>query len=308
MTFNDLLSKKIGVLLGGKSRERSTSLRSGADVYRALLDIGFKDVVVIDLGDDPIAQITDSGIEFAFLALHGTDYEDGKLQGALEMIGVPYTGCGVLASAVGFDKASAKIVASGLGVPTPDWFLIEEFGQLDGLGFEGPYIAKPRAQGSSLGVQKVGSRAELPKRIKLLFEEFGPVLIEKFIPGRDLTVGVIGDPGNIQVLPILEIITSAGIYDREGKFGDDTDYSAPAKIEERIRLRAEEYAKVIYGALQCKAVSRLDFRLDGDWLYFLEINTIPGMNRSTSNMSRILSAAGIPYDDFVKKIILDSIS
>lgn len=308
MTFNDLQSKKIGVLLGGKSRERGTSLRSGADVYQALLDSGFTDVVKIDLGDDPISQIADSGIEFAFLALHGTDYEDGKLQGALEMLGLPYTGCGVLASTVGFDKVSAKIVARGLGVPTPDWFLLETPDRLDGLGFEGPYIIKPCAQGSSLGVQKVESRAELPEKIRPLFEEFGPILIEKFIPGRDLTVGVIGNTGDLQVLPILEVIAPAGFYDREGKFGDETEYSAPAKIDERIRLRAEELAKAVYEALQCKAVSRLDFRLDGDDLYFLEINTIPGMNGSTSNMSCILKAAGIPYSDFVKRIIFDSIS
>lgn len=307
MTYNDLQSKKIGVLLGGKSLERSTSLRSGADAYQALLDLGFADVVKIDLGDDPVTQIADSGIEFAFLALHGTDYEDGKLQGALEMLGVPYTGCGVLASAVGFDKVSAKIVARGLGVPTPDWFLLEEPCKLGKLGFEGPYIIKPCAQGSSLGVQKVGSRAELSEKIQPLFEEFGSVLIEKFIPGRDLTVGVVGNPGDLQVLPILEVIAQAGFYDREGKFGDETEYSAPANIAEQTRLCVEELARTVYDALQCKAVSRLDFRLDGDDLYFLEINTIPGMNSSTSNMNCILRAAGIPYVDFVKRIILDSI-
>ncbi len=283
-------------------------MRSGADVHQALLDLGFTDVVKIDPGDDPIAQIADSGIGFAFLALHGTDYEDGKLQGALEMLGVPYTGCGVLASAVGFDKVSAKIVARGLGVPTPDWFLLERPEQLDKLGFEGPYIVKPCAQGSSLGVHKVGSRAELPEKIRPVFEEFGPVLIEKFIPGRDLTIGVVGNPGDLRVLPILEVIAPAGFYDRDGKFGDETEYSAPAKIAEPTRLRAERLAQAVYEALQCKAVSRLDFRLDGDDLYFLEINTIPGMNGSTSNMSCILRAAGIGYVDFVKKIILDSLA
>lgn len=308
MTFNDLRSKKIGVLLGGKSMERSTSLRSGADVHRALLDLGFADAIKIDLDDDPIEQIVNSGIEFAFLALHGTDYEDGKLQGALEMLAIPYTGCGVLASAVGFDKVSAKIVARGLGVSTPDWFLLKDPGSLEKLEFEGPYIIKPCAQGSSLGVQKIETVMELPEKIKPLFEEFGPVLVEKFIPGRDLTVAVVGNPGDLQVLPILEVIAPAGFYDREGKFGDETKYSAPAKIDESVRLRAEEFAKAVYTALHCKAVSRLDFRLDGDRLYFLEINTIPGMNGSTSNMSCILRAANIPYNDFVKKIILDSIS
>ncbi|MFA4955208.1 MAG: D-alanine--D-alanine ligase [Patescibacteria group bacterium] len=306
MTYQDLLHKKIGVLFGGKSTERSTSLRSGEDAYQALQELGCTNVLNIDLGDQPIFQILDSGIEYAFLASHGADYEDGKLQGALELLGIPYTGCGVLSSAVGFHKVSTKMIARGIHIPTPDWFLLNVQNHLAELSFDGPYIIKPPAQGSSIDVYKVESREKLSKLADSMLQTHGEVLVEEFIPGRDLTIGAVGNPGKVRVLPILEIHTPSGIYDRQGKFGDETTYIVPAQVEEDVRKNAEEMVAKLYTALQCRAVTRMDFRLDGDDLYFIEANTIPGMNRTSSNMSHILRAAGITYHDFVKGILLDS--
>lgn len=281
-------------------------MRSGNDVYNALRGMGFSNVLLLDLGNDPIRQIVDSGIEYAFLALHGVNYEDGKLQGALEMLGIPYTGCGVLSSALCFHKERAKLVVKNLGVLTPEWFILNRISQIEQIPFVGPYIVKPPAQGSSIDVYKIDTATELENQIGVLLIEHGAILVEKYIPGRDLTIGIVGPTQQPNVLPILEIKTPTGIYDRQGKFGDDTEYIAPAPLSKDLEIEVKRLAAKIYTELRCKAVTRMDFRLDDSDLYFLEANTIPGMNSTTSNISHMLRASGLTYESFIQGIMEDS--
>ncbi|PIX85785.1 MAG: D-alanine--D-alanine ligase [Nitrospirae bacterium CG_4_10_14_3_um_filter_53_41] len=289
---------KIGVLMGGLSSEREISLRSGKAVFEALKRKGY-DAVCIDPAPDLGLILQRRKVDAAFICLHGTPGEDGTVQGLLEFMGIPYTGSGVLASAAAMDKIVTKKLLIYHAIPTPD-FSVNEHGRTTGKRIALPVIVKPATQGSTIGVSRVSVKKDLEKAIRIA-RRFGPkVLIEKFIQGRELTVGILND----LPLPVVEIRPMSGFYDFKSKYTPGrTEYRVPAPLLRRVSKRVQELALSAHRALGCNGASRVDFMLaDGDDPYVLEVNTIPGMTE-TSLLPKAAREAGISFDDLVERIL-----
>ncbi len=306
-----LQRKKIGVLMGGPSAEREVSLNTGNAIVSALQAKNY-DVVGIDL--DPVhfvEQLRDNKIDIVFNALHGLYGEDGKLQGALEMLGIPYTGSGVLASAMAMDKAISKRLFVAAEIPTPRYQLLK---QRDGKGeavlasildeFELPFVIKPSTQGSTIGLTIVQEAGELLIALEKAFEYDREVLVEEFIDGSELTVGILGGD-NPEVLPIIEIVPYSGIYDYHAKYTKGaTEYFVPARIDEETARLTKEVALAAFKLLGCAGVARVDVRLDpSNHPYVLEVNTIPGMT-ATSLVPKAAAAVGMSFPDLCERILL----
>ncbi len=294
-----LQGMKIGVLMGGLSSEREISLRSGKAVFEALKRKGY-DAVCIDPARDLGLQMLRHKVDAAFICLHGTPGEDGTVQGLLEFMGIPYTGSGVLASAVAMDKIVAKKLLIYHGIPTPV-FEVNEQGKTIGKRVALPVIVKPAKQGSTIGVTRVRIKKDLEKAIRVA-RRFGPkVLIEKFIKGRELTVGILND----LALPVVEVRPVSGFYDFKSKYTPGrTEYLVPAPILRRVAKRVQELALSTHQALGCSGASRVDLMLaEGDDPYILEVNTIPGMTE-TSLLPKAAREAGISFDDLVERILV----
>jgi len=293
-----LKGMKIGVLMGGLSSEREISLRSGKAVFEALKRKGY-DAVCIDPAPDLGLILQRRKVDAAFICLHGTPGEDGTVQGLLEFMGIPYTGSGVLASAAAMDKIVTKKLLIYHAIPTPD-FSVNEHGRTTGKRIALPVIVKPATQGSTIGVSRVSVKKDLEKAIRIA-RRFGPkVLIEKFIQGRELTVGILND----LPLPVVEIRPMSGFYDFKSKYTPGrTEYRVPAPLLRRVSKRVQELALSAHRALGCNGASRVDFMLaDGDDPYVLEVNTIPGMTE-TSLLPKAAREAGISFDDLVERIL-----
>lgn len=290
---------KVAVLLGGKSAEREVSLKSGNAVLAALKRNGV-DAHAFDPAERPLHDL--EGFDRAFISLHGRGGEDGTIQGALELFGIPYTGSGVLASAVGMDKWRTKLLWQAAGIPTPQFELVSadsDFAAVEArLGL--PLFVKPANEGSSIGISKVkqagGLRAAYEEAAK-----YDPLVIaERFVGGGEFTVGVLGD----QVLPVIRIVPANEFYDYEAKYlRDDTRYLCPAGLteaqESAIRAQALQAFRVLGG----RGWGRVDFLMDeaGNH-YFLEANTSPGMT-DHSLVPMGARAAGIEFDQLVMKIL-----
>ncbi len=300
--MQELLSKRIGVLMGGPSSEREVSLKSGKAVSDALKRKGFN-VVEIDVGADLFERLKE--IDVAFVVLHGKPGEDGIIQGILEFMGIPYTGAGVLGSALGMNKLITKKILQFHGIKTPPFKILRKSGfslpyedLLEDIEF--PVVVKPVDEGSTIGVSIVYDKATLETALDRAFNYSGEVLIEKFIAGRELTVGVVNDI----VLPVIEIRPKKGFYDYESKYTKGlTEYLIPAPIEDKVATKAQEWALIAHRALYQKGVSRTDFRMEESGeLYVLEVNSIPGMTE-TSLLPKAAKAAGIGFDDLVVEIL-----
>ncbi len=300
--MQELLSKRIGVLMGGPSSEREVSLKSGKAVSDALKRKGFN-VVEIDVGADLFERLKE--IDVAFVVLHGKPGEDGIIQGILEFMGIPYTGAGVLGSALGMNKLITKKILQFHGIKTPPFKILRKSGfslpyedLLEDLEF--PVVVKPVDEGSTIGVSIVYDKATLETALDRAFNYSEEVLIEKFITGRELTVGVVNDI----VLPVIEIRPKKGFYDYESKYTKGlTEYLIPAPIEDKVAAKAQEWALIAHRALYQKGVSRTDFRMEESGeLYVLEVNSIPGMTE-TSLLPKAAKAAGIGFDDLVVEIL-----
>ena len=300
--MRDLLSKKVGVLMGGTSSEREVSLKSGAAVSAALKRKGFN-VIDIDVGSDLLERL--EGIDVAFVILHGKPGEDGVVQGVLDFAGIPYTGPKVLGAALGMNKLITKKVLSFHGIRVPKFKVFRKNGhllpgedQLEGLKF--PVVIKPVDEGSTIGVSVAKDEAEFEKGLEQAFSYSDEVLVEEFIEGRELTVGVVGD----RALPVIEIKPKKGFYDYESKYTKGmTEYLVPAPIDEGIARQAQEWALIAHRALYQRGVSRTDFRLDNEGnLYVLEINSIPGMTE-TSLLPKAAAAMGISFEELVVEIL-----
>jgi D-alanine-D-alanine ligase len=280
-----LKKKKIAVLMGGLSGERDVSLRTGAAVLKALLGAGYQ-AVGIDAGHDLPARIAAEGIEVAFIALHGRYGEDGCVQGLLEMMGVPYTGSGVLASSL----------------PTPGFEVFrvdDETEEIIARGRNFPLVVKPSSEGSTLGVTIAHNAEELRRGIDEARRFEGRILVEDFIPGSELTVGVLDG----QALPVIEIVAAEGFYDYQAKYtAGRTEYLLPAPLEKSLANRLQETAVRACAAVGCRGAVRADFRLDGQKFYCLEINTIPGMTE-TSLLPKAAAAAGVDFTELVERIL-----
>jgi D-alanine-D-alanine ligase len=300
MATDQNLPKKIAVLMGGPGSERDVSLATGRGVSKALRSLG-AEVVEVDVHDENFALPKD--VDLAFITIHGTFGEDGQLQEILEKRGVAYTGDGVEASRAAFDKILSKEKFREHGVGTPEWEVIE-VGQRPTISV--PLVVKPARQGSTVGVVIVKHASELDSAMTEAAKYDRKLLIEKFVSGRELTIGILGD----QALPILEIIPKGGFYDFNNKYpflnpqaGGGAEHVCPAKIDPNRTKQVQKQALHAFHALGLVVYGRVDVLLpDSGDPSVLEVNTIPGMTEA-SLLPEAAAAAGINYVDLCARII-----
>jgi len=260
--------------------------------------------------DDWLIRLVASQPDAVVLALHGKPGEDGTMQGLLETLGIPYTGSGVLASAIAMNKVATKQILIANGLPTPDYVVISPTSDVREqaaevarvLGF--PVVVKPTSEGSSLGVSIVHSFENLGTTLVKTFYDFHSLFAEKYIPGMEVTVGVLGTGRRIRALPILELVPKNEFYDYEAKYTHGmTEFHLPARLSETATRRVQELAVQAHLAVGCHGYSRVDLRVTPDEEPFItEINTLPGMT-DTSDLPAQAQAAGIPYDELVLEIL-----
>jgi D-alanine-D-alanine ligase len=302
---------RVAVLKGGRSLERQVSLRSGARVEDALERLGHE-VVAIDVGPDLIRHLRDAAPDAAFVAMHGRDGEDGTVQELLEILGIPYTGSGVLACVRATDKVLAKHLMVEGGVPTPEFFAFSEtafreLGAAEALGtmeerLDFPIVVKPSSQGSALGIKFAPTAADVPGALVAAFSYDVKVLLERHVEGRDLAVSVLEGTG---ALPVVEAVPAAEhFYDFESRYDiGRTSFVCPADLPEGVTERAQGLALDTYGLLGLYGFGRVDLMLDGEGeLFVLEANPIPGLT-DTSLLPQASEAAGIGFDDLVGRIL-----
>jgi len=306
----------VAVLKGGRSLERQVSLKSGARVEDALRRLGHG-VVPIDVDGNLVRRLTDAAPEVAFVALHGRDGEDGTVQELLELLGIPYTGSSVAACATASDKVLAKLAMRRAGIPTPDFFSFNEtaFSAL-GAGqalpaaesrLRFPIVVKPAAQGSALGIKFARSAADVPAALVAAFSYDRKVLLERYVPGRDLAVSILEQPGGEPVaLPIVEAVPEQeDFYDFEARYEiGRTRFVCPAELEPELAARAQQIALEAFRLIGCSGFARVDLMLghDDSELHVLELNVIPGLT-DTSLLPQAADAAGITFDDLIQRIL-----
>ncbi len=323
---------KIALLLGGTSPEREVSKSSGLFIYKTLQKLNCK-ITLIDpaygknqpekvddfFSSGDYAQVSNrnyveiinsslmNNIDIAVLALHGKWGEDGTIQALLKLRGIKYTGSDVLASAIAMDKGASKILFHHFDVSTPNWFVVNSQNESVDLihkkiekFFNYPCIIKPNDQGSTIGLTICYKKEDIRNALNKAFNYTDKVLIEEYIQGREITVGVIEQ----KVLPVLEIIPKHNLYDYECKYSDGmSSYEVPAKLPENVTHHIQQQALLAYNSVGCKGYGRVDFRLSFDMKsYCLEVNTLPGMTHH-SLIPKIVEAAGIKFEDFIEKII-----
>ena len=304
MKRNEMKTRRIGVLLGGTSAEREVSLRTGEAVYNSLLRSGYE-AMKIDAGQDLPQKMAEAGIEVAIICLHGRGGEDGTVQGLLEIMGIPYTGSGVLASSLAIEKITAKQILLHHELPTPGFEVFrkgDDIGQLLKRCGHFPLIVKPSREGSTIGVTIAENSAELEQGIRDALEYDSLVLVEDFIRGSEATVSIV----NGQVLPIIEIVPKSGFYDYQSKYtAGQTEYILPARYEPVLYQRIQQSAAEAYAALGCRGAARVDFMVQEREFFCLEVNTVPGMTE-TSLLPKAAAEAGISFDELVIMMLDDA--
>lgn len=306
------MAPKIGVLMGGRSPEREISLRTGEAVYNAIRTLGHP-AVKIDAGFDVVERIKEEGIELAFLALHGKYGEDGTIQGLLEMVGIPYTGSGILASSLAMDKIATKKMLSFAGLPTPLFMTLEK-NVVKTLGVQAaaekinsemglPLVVKAPTQGSTIGITFVHKKEDLISALELAYRYDHTALVEQFIEGRELTASVLGNENPV-ALPLIEIVSTTGVYDYEAKYTAGlSEHIIPPRISQEQQDVIRDLAVRTFKTLGCRGLARVDFMLDHQGNPFiLEVNTIPGMT-ATSLFPDAARAAGIEFPELIDRII-----
>lgn len=302
MTKEELMGKKIGVLMGGLSAEREVSLQTGKAVMEALAGKGYR-VLGLNLGAQMAQQILQAGIQVAFVALHGRWGEDGVVQGLLEAMGIPYTGSGVLASALGMDKLRSRWIFERHGLPVPPYKVLtqKDAKGLNELEFGFPMVVKPSREGSSVGVHIVNDTEALRAALKDAFG-FGPtVILEKYIAGREIQVGILDD----SPLGAIEIRPKSGFYDYRAKYTDGlAEHLFPAPLASSKYQEALELSLAAHRALGCTGGTRVDLRLEEQGgFYILEVNTLPGMT-PLSLLPEIARGVGIDFPELCERILL----
>lgn len=285
--------------MGGLSKEREISLRSGQAVVTALRARGYS-VTPIDVGRDLPGQLKKEGIEVAFIALHGRYGEDGTVQGLLEIMGIPYTGSGPLASGIGLDKNLTKILLAAEGIRTPAWKVIkkEDVGAVRAAPLPLPLIVKPNQEGSTIGITIVREAAALRPALEEAAVYDDLILVEEYIEGTEVTVGLIDG----KALPVLEIVPKSGFYDFTAKYTKGmTEYIVPARIPDTISRRLSEVSEKIFSILHLSGVARIDYIVAAD-IFFLEVNTIPGLTE-TSLVPKAAAAAGVAFEDLCERML-----
>ena len=306
-----LRKRKIGVLMGGWSNEREVSLLSGQRVMDSLKGQGFQ-AVGIDVNRNFTDQIKRAKIDLAFVILHGRPGEDGTIQGYLDLLGIPYTGSGVTASAICIDKVITKMLFERVGIPTPPYFVIGPGADAQAVvaaaekQFGYPMIAKPRTEGSSVGIELLQGRRGAVERTERVRRGFGEILLEQFIPGMIATVGVLVD----EVLPILELVPKRqAFYDYEAKYTrGETEFVLPARLDSKVADKVKELALKAHKLMGCSGFSRVDLVIrHGKQPYFLEMNTLPGLT-DISDFPAEAENAGISYDEMIFRILADALA
>jgi len=293
---------KVAVLLGGKSAEREISLMSGNGVLKALRSRGV-DAHAFDPAQRDLSDLKREGFARCFIALHGRGGEDGTIQGALEYLGIPYTGSGVMGSAIGMDKTRTKMVWIANGIPTPRFRVLTEKENWSSVARELglPLIVKPANEGSTLGLTKVTKVKDLPAAYELAVKKYNDLaLAEQFIEGPEYTASVLGD----EALPLIRIEAPKGNYDYQNKyFTDDTKYHCPSGLPAKKEEELKALTLRAFRAVGCRGWGRIDIMLDAKkkpWL--LEVNTSPGMT-GHSLVPMAARAVGISYEDLCVKIL-----
>jgi D-alanine-D-alanine ligase len=293
---------KVGVLLGGKSGERDISLMSGKGVLDALRSKGVN-AHAFDPGQQAITELAAQKFDRVFIALHGRYGEDGTMQGLLEQMNLPYTGSGVLASALAIDKQATKRLWSSFNLATPQFAMLNANSDwqkiVQELGL--PIIVKPAREGSSLGLSKVTKLEDLPAAYALAAKLDRDVMAEQCIIGEELTCPIVGDGESARALPVIRIVAPDSNYDYHNKyFSDDTKYLCPTGLDLALEEKVQELALSAYRALGCKGWGRADVMIDRatNQPYLLEMNTAPGMT-SHSLVPMAAKAAGVEYADLV---------
>ena len=296
---------KVAVLMGGTSAEREISLMSGNAVLAALRRQGI-DAHAFDPAEHPLYELKPAGFSHAFIALHGRGGEDGTVQGALETMEIPYTGSGIMASALCLDKWRTKLVWQAAGIPTPKSVLLRSPGDLETAAatLTYPMIVKPVHEGSTIGLTKVESAEALPHAYKLASRHDSQVLAEEFVTGMELTVGILGD----RALPVIRIEAPQGNYDYQNKyFSDETRYHCPAGLPDEVENAIRRVALSAFQVLGCHGWGRADLILPPDGSFqFLEMNTVPGMT-GHSLVPMAAKVEGLDFDALVLAILETSL-
>jgi D-alanine-D-alanine ligase len=304
------MSRHVAVLMGGLSAERPVSLRSGAACARAAREAGYR-VTEIDVGQDVAERLAEVRPDVALNALHGPFGEDGTIQGVLEILRIPYTHSGVLASALAMNKAQAKTVAAAAGVPVATGLVASRFEVARKHLLPPPYVAKPLANGSSFGVFIVREgRSHPPQELAAGDWPLGDLmLVEEFIPGRELTCAVMGRPDGARALGVTEIIANTGaFYDYDAKYAaGGSTHVVPAPIKPDVYLHVQLMAARAHEAIGCRGVSRSDFRYDEATgrVIWLEVNTQPGMTE-TSLVPELAAHEGLGFVELVRWMVEDA--
>jgi D-alanine-D-alanine ligase len=295
--------------MGGKSAEREISLLSGGGVLKALQTKGV-DAHAFDPAQRDITELKREGFQRCFITLHGRFGEDGTVQGALELLGIPYTGSGVMASAISIDKVMTKRVWLAEGIPTPRYTLLrrgaygdQEIAQLADLGL--PLIVKPAREGSSIGVAKVMDARDMRAAVDASAALDADVLCEQFIAGDEVTCPILGSGPDARALPVIRIVAPAGNYDYQNKyFTDDTQYLVPCGLPAGEEAAIQELVVKAYRVLGCRGWGRIDVMIDAQTRkpYLLEINTSPGMT-GHSLVPMSARASGISYEDLCLQLL-----
>jgi len=306
LTDMPLTAKKIGVLMGGVSAEREISLKTGEAVLNALKRSGYR-AIAIDVGPDLPFRLRDEGVELAFIALHGRYGEDGTVQGLLEMMGIPYTGSGILASALGMDKIASRKMFLYCEIPVPEFVALRRRDRfdIDRLPFGFPFVVKPSREGSSVGISIVRRAGEVGPALEGAFD-FGPnILIEKYIQGKEVQVGILEE----RALGAIEIRPKGAFYDYTAKYTPGmSEHLFPAPLPDSLYRQILDWGLKAHQALECRGYSRVDLMVDGAGdPYVLEVNTLPGMTE-TSLLPEIARGTGIGFEELVERILKSAIS
>jgi D-alanine-D-alanine ligase len=300
---------RIALLAGGRSGEREISLKGAAEVRKAL-DPAKYDITQFDPATD-LPQLAAAAIDFdaAFILLHGLFGEDGTVQGFLDLLDIPYQGSGVLGSAVAMDKNLAKILYKNNDLMVPDWVMLDSAESHDRISpvlatLSLPLVIKPARQGSSLGMSIARTEADLTAGISRAFAHDTAVMVEQYISGREITVGVLGNH-ELTALPVVEIIPGEqyAFFDYEAKYQPGaTREICPAYLDEALTARAQQYGITAHKALQLRGYSRTDMIVSGNDIYILETNTIPGMT-PTSLLPQAAAVAGLSFTDLLDRLL-----
>jgi D-alanine-D-alanine ligase len=294
--------------MGGSSRERDVSLRSGRKVWESLKRQGFE-AMEFQMDENLPSELRKRNIDIAFIALHGGMGEDGTIQGLLEVLRLPYTGSGVLSSALAMNKVISKKIWQYEKIPTPAFFEIDIEEKLETQAeqiiedLKLPVVVKPACEGSSIGIEVVREESELVPVLRKSIIEFRNIFVEKFIEGREITVGILGMGDNLRALPVLELKSQTGMYDYKAKYTKGlTQFIIPAKIPEKMYKMTQDMALKAHKSLYCSDFSRVDMIVDETVPWVHDLNTIPGLTE-LSDLPAQAQASGLSYDQLILEIL-----